>query len=275
MKDRLYTISDGGFIFTSAWVVTPAPVLRRSAVIALTARGAPFEISLGNRTTQHQAVAMKPMTQRTMRAENVRLISIQLHPTHPAFTRFRAIPAPGVMALPREKFRHLDEAFDAAYGGLLTHDQVTQLFRDAIAVTLPLLPEMKPPDPRIEAVIQLLRDNYNFPLKSLAKEVGLSYDRLSHLFVEAMGIPLRSYQLWRKVHKASLLFQSGQKLTEIAHQAGFTDSAHLCRAFQQTHGAPPSYFLDANSVAIYRPAERNQPAELTRPTPPKREDPHK
>jgi AraC-like DNA-binding protein len=40
-------------------------------------------------------------------------------------------------------------------------------------------------------------------------------------------------------------------MTEIAHAAGFVDSAHLCRTFQEVFGAPPSYFFANHNVKVF------------------------
>jgi AraC-like DNA-binding protein len=85
-------------------------------------------------------------------------------------------------------------------------------------------------------------------LKELAALLGLSYDRMSHLFSDAVGLPLRSYQLWQKAYNAAFLFESGRPLAEIAHATGFVDSAHLTRTWQNSYGINPSYTLDPNCV---------------------------
>lgn len=74
----------------------------------------------------------------------------------------------------------------------------------------------------------------------VAAQVGISASRLTHLFTEQVGIPLRRYVLWRRLHIAITRVQAGDDLTDAAHAAGFADSAHLSRTCHYTFGLPPS-----------------------------------
>lgn len=74
----------------------------------------------------------------------------------------------------------------------------------------------------------------------LAALVGLSASRLTHLFTEQVGIPLRRYVLWSRLRAAINRVQAGDDLTGAAHGAGFADSAHLTRTTREMFGLPPS-----------------------------------
>ncbi len=74
----------------------------------------------------------------------------------------------------------------------------------------------------------------------LAAEVGLSVSRLTHLFTDQVGIPLRRYVLWSRLRLAVMRVQAGDDLTGAAHGAGFSDSAHLTRTTREMFGLPPS-----------------------------------
>jgi len=97
-------------------------------------------------------------------------------------------------------------------------------------------------DPRIRGVLALLDDEHagTRQLSELAARVGLSPERLRHLFVEQLGIPVRSYRSWARVRHATMLLARGGSLTEIAHAANFSDAAHLSRAFRDMFGITPS-----------------------------------
>src|SRR4029077_6537973 len=179
------------------------------------------ELSVNETAHDYQAAAIRPMVERGLRAKDVQLVSIHIHPNCPHFRPFRAITDPGILALPRDAYVELDAMLDAAYHGTLGIDEALQLFDRAIAVTIPHLPKVKRTDPRVERAIELLQHNAAYPLKELAALLGLSYDRMSHLFSEAVGLPLRSYQLWQKAYNAAFLFESGRPLAEIAHTTGF------------------------------------------------------
>lgn len=66
----------------------------------------------------------------------------------------------------------------------------------------------------------------------------LSESRFSHLFVEDVGLPFRTFLLWRRMSRAVSLLSSGKSLTEAAHTAGFADSAHFSRTFLRMFGLP-------------------------------------
>lgn len=74
----------------------------------------------------------------------------------------------------------------------------------------------------------------------LAAQVGLSVSRLTHLFTDQVGIPLRRYVLWSRLRLAVMRVQAGDDLTGAAHGAGFADSAHLTRTTREMFGLPPS-----------------------------------
>ncbi|NUP11365.1 MAG: helix-turn-helix domain-containing protein [Polyangiaceae bacterium] len=74
----------------------------------------------------------------------------------------------------------------------------------------------------------------------IAKQVGLSESRFMHLFREQVGIPLRPYARWLRLRLAANALRRAASLTEAAHAAGFTDSAHFSNVFHETFGLPPS-----------------------------------
>ena len=74
----------------------------------------------------------------------------------------------------------------------------------------------------------------------LAAQLGLSASRLTHLFTEQVGIPLRRYVLWTRLRIAITRVKAGDDLTGAAHGAGFADSAHLTRTTREMFGLPPS-----------------------------------
>jgi AraC-like DNA-binding protein len=74
----------------------------------------------------------------------------------------------------------------------------------------------------------------------VATHVHLSTSRLTHLFTNQVGIPLRRYVLWLRLRIAITRVRAGDDLTEAAHAAGFADSAHLTRTCREMFGLPPS-----------------------------------
>ncbi len=73
-------------------------------------------------------------------------------------------------------------------------------------------------------------------LGEVAAVVGLSKGRTRHLFVEQTGLSFRTFLLWLRLVRAVEMFAVGASLTEAAHEAGFSDSAHLSRTFRRMFG---------------------------------------
>ncbi|MBF6069679.1 AraC family transcriptional regulator [Nocardia farcinica] len=74
----------------------------------------------------------------------------------------------------------------------------------------------------------------------VAKRVGLSPGRLSHLFTEQVGIPLRPYILWLRLRIAVARFRSGDDLATAAQAAGFDNGTDLTRTCRRTFGLSPT-----------------------------------
>lgn len=77
-------------------------------------------------------------------------------------------------------------------------------------------------------------------LVAVADAVGLSPSRLSRLFNEHVGQPFPAYVRWRRLRLAVEALQRGASLTDAAHAAGFTDSAHANRVCHEMFGLSPS-----------------------------------
>ena len=101
------------------------------------------------------------------------------------------------------------------------------------------------PDIRIYNVLDHIKANINKPFNfSELKEIAcLSESRLIHLFKQEIGIPIRKYVLWCRLHQAIKIYLTGQTLTQSAHRAGFSDVAHLTRTFVSMFGMNPSQIL--------------------------------
>jgi AraC family transcriptional regulator len=98
------------------------------------------------------------------------------------------------------------------------------------------------PDARIRKIIAWASDHLDRPigLADAAAVSGLSASRLRHLFVEQTGLPLKTYVLWLRLVRALEGFAAGSALTDVAHEAGFSDSAHLSRTFRRMFGVAPT-----------------------------------
>lgn len=90
---------------------------------------------------------------------------------------------------------------------------------------------------------------------TLARQVGLSASRFAHLFRAHASMPLRPYLRWLRLQQALVEIAQGSNLTEAAHTAGFSDSAHLSRTFRRTFGIAPQILLNPALKIISQQAE--------------------
>jgi AraC family transcriptional regulator len=147
-----------------------------------------------------------------------------------------------LVTVPPEALGDFRERVMSAYGTqprddlaliAIGRDLLTRLSADA---------RIEEPDPRIKKVITWAAQQIDEPV-GLADAVtisGLSASRLRHLFVEQTGLPFKTYLLWLRLTRAVESFAAGASLTQAAHQAGFSDSAHLSRTFRRMFGIAPA-----------------------------------
>ena len=115
--------------------------------------------------------------------------------------------------------------------------------------------ERRPLDARIAQALGRLRAHPRepTPTSQLAASVGLSTSRFRHLFAAEVGISLRHFTIWNRLYAAVETLSRGGNLTEAAHDAGFSDSAHLSRSFRRMFGIAPSTV--SNNVRLIAAAD--------------------
>ncbi len=113
--------------------------------------------------------------------------------------------------------------------------------------------ETLPIDSRVSQSIEAIRSSREegISVRDIAADVELSESRFSHLFTENVRIPVRRYLLWLRVRDAMHLLARGMSLTEIAHEAGFSDSAHLTRTFRGMLGIAPSALIKESTLISF------------------------
>jgi AraC family transcriptional regulator len=113
-----------------------------------------------------------------------------------------------------------------------------ELGRAAVAELAPAGDRDLRPDARVRRMSTWATARLDDPvsLVDAAAHVGLSAGRARHLFVAQTGLPFRTYLLWQRLTRAVELFSGGSSLTDAAHGAGFSDSAHLSRTFRRMFG---------------------------------------
>jgi AraC-like DNA-binding protein len=78
----------------------------------------------------------------------------------------------------------------------------------------------------------------------------LSPSRFRARFDAELGLPFRRYRLWRRMAAVMRAVAAGATLTDAAHCAGFSSSAHLSTTFKRMFGLTASDLL-ASGVTIH------------------------
>jgi AraC-like DNA-binding protein len=100
----------------------------------------------------------------------------------------------------------------------------------------------RPLDRRVAHVLAALRAPDADRRRAVA-EIGLSEAHLQALFVRDVGLPIRSYLLWRRLMAAIAAFDRTDA-TRAAHAAGFADLAHFSRTCRRMLGYSPTALRD-------------------------------
>jgi AraC-like DNA-binding protein len=135
----------------------------------------------------------------------------------------------------------------------LTKDQSSSLHESGLAnpitalldTLLPWDTGPAPMDHRVRAALDYLQSQplKNVAASELANEIHLSESRMAHLFKQQVGIPVRRYLMWLRLMDAIECAFAGNSLTVAAAHAGFSDSAHFSRTFQDMFGIQPSLVI--------------------------------
>jgi AraC-like DNA-binding protein len=107
-------------------------------------------------------------------------------------------------------------------------------------------------DPAITAATQRLEESLGSPLSvpELARSLGIRQRELSARFRRETGLPIRRYVLWLRLKATVAVLAERRTLTEAAHEAGFSDAAHLSRTFVEMFGVAPSESLSSTEIEV-------------------------
>ena len=132
---------------------------------------------------------------------------------------------------------------------------VQQLIKHCVQALCPGAPPSRRLDERVTRVLGAIRDSdeLRISIEEAAAKAFLSPSRFAHLFKEQVGLPFRRYMLWRKLTRAMLLIGRNRNISTAAHEADFSDAAHLTRTFYQMVGLPPSVLMRGEFFEIPAP----------------------
>lgn len=250
MTDHLYFFSANSYAYATRKGDFPATA-RPHAVLLFSADGSPFQLHTARRPFVGSAMAVAPQTARSLSMANAGLLSINLPPSSPVFPAFSGIVRSGVHVLERRAFGSFDGFITGMYQGDGKPEQAEQLFRDLVSTAVDQLPRAPRIDARVLHMLRYLDERPDASLAELAREFVLSPYRMSHLISDSLGLSFRAYQAWRKQVRVCKLLYSGRSLTDIALEAGLSDSAHLSHFYRHWYGQSPSYSRDSGSVKFF------------------------
>lgn len=132
----------------------------------------------------------------------------------------------------RFKFTDAERLAERVRGFVPGRDDPLEVYADALKRPAPRL------DVRLEKAVALLEAGTS--VAEIARAVRLSESRLSHLFSEYFGTPLRAWRAWLLLRRSTLLVASGSNFTHAAHAGGFADAAHYSRTHRNLIGVTPT-----------------------------------
>ena len=152
-------------------------------------------------------------------------------------------------------FLYLDVLSDD-YRGLNATGVTALHLPDAAAATIDDLcaalglPARAPADPRIASMMRAIdaEPNAFTSFAEAARYAGLSPSRCSELLRRTAGVPFRRYRLWRRMAHVLRSLAKAHSLTEAAHAAGFSSSAHFSAAFKTMFGLSASALISPGIV---------------------------
>ena len=150
-----------------------------------------------------------------------------------------------VAILPDAEVRTAVQYLQAQYEAAAPDELLAQYAQGAVC-RIAGNPAMAPSDdPRITSALAWMRARLatTIRLEDVAAAVHLSPGRFRHLFVAQTGTSFRAWLLWARVDHAVAAAFKGRSWTEAAHDAGFSDAAHLTRTCRRVFGLAPTMLV--------------------------------
>lgn len=204
-------------------------------------------------TREFRAVVLAPNTHHTLLAEHSDIIVLQIDPYGSDYAPIAArFGRKGIHEIPFSELEPVLTRCETLFQENINCLDAKELFEDILTAVGSEKPAKVSLDPRILSATKRMQESLpgSISVPELAKECGFSETRFMHVFKIQMGLPVRQFQLWLRLHEAAKLLKEGGNLTDASHSAGFADQAHLSRTFKRMFGVQPSRFLGSNTNVV-------------------------
>ena len=107
-------------------------------------------------------------------------------------------------------------------------------------------------DERIAKAIQYIKQHYNenISVEAIAEHVNLSVPRLTQLFKQVTGSPIRRFRQWHRIFTTAQKTSMGLSLTDAAIDSGFSDYAQFSRTYRQFAGGSPAAARNNTDIRV-------------------------
>ncbi|QSP96230.1 helix-turn-helix transcriptional regulator [Marinobacter salinisoli] len=204
-----------------------------------------FQIQVDGHWRASRAVLVAPDVEQSLKPGNTRMWCAQLDPDSDYWRALRHL-------LGDQRSVDVSGVFQAVAAG--SEIGCAEVHEALLNVLQRVGEDPAPLDPRIQQVCDLLRAELpeKIQVGSLAALVGLSSSRLSHLFRQQVGVPLRRFLLHLKVSRVLAHWERGKSLSQLAMDAGFYDQPHFVRTARDMFDALPSEYVTTGWFTVCR-----------------------
>ena len=202
-----------------------------------------------------RAGLLAPNAAHTLSSRGARFVNILFEPQHDWFQQMKPLFAHGpFVELDVHSFDFLATDWDGLFAGRWDCAQASMWARQAMDSVLGASHGSRTLDPRLSEALRILGGTIDQRVTpaAIGKKVGLSPFTLMRLFKAHLGVRISEYVLWRRLIRGLGLVDGKRTLTEIAHEVGFYDHAHLTRTAQRMAGLQPSFFNGSQPLRVCR-----------------------
>lgn len=212
----------------------------------------PLQITVGNNRVSGKCVIVNKNVLHSVIGDGKVKLSILLEPTSGFVSKLISKIKGDYLVFDKENIATLQQKATELINA--TDKEQYAVFVADIAAYLGVDRSAKVLDERIIRILETLQNChcYDHTIKSLADYVCLSSSRLSHLFREQTGVPLKSYIMFHQLGKAFTALLNGKNVTDAAMLAGFDSPSHFAATVKKWMGMPVSQSIkDSEFLKVF------------------------